>query len=134
MKTSQGQPGIGQRALSTGVIYLLLFVLGGLQGVIGSFQYSRGPVPLVAIVADVIILVTCLLAGWGMRTYGASVLPALGWLAASFILAMPRSNGSVVITATTAGEWYLYGGAIAAMTGAVTAFLVWARPRYRSRP
>jgi hypothetical protein len=129
--TSQGQPGTGRGALITVAAYLLLLVLGGLQGMIGSFFYGNSPVPLVAIGFGVLIFITCLLAGWGLRTYGGGIVPALGWLAASFILAMPRAAGSVIITATSAGEWYLYGGALAAGLGAVIALFAWGRPRAR---
>ena len=131
MGTSQGQPANGQRALITATGYLLLLVLGGLQGLIGSFQYADSPAPLVVILLDVIIFATCVLAGWGLRTYGAGILPALGWIIVSFVIAMPRSNGSVVITATPAGEWYLYGGALAAAAGAATAFFAWERAKRR---
>jgi hypothetical protein len=131
--TSQGQPGTGRRALITAAGYLLLLVLGGLQGMIGSFFYSNSPVPLVAIGFAAGICATCLLAGWGLRTYGGGIVPALGWMAASFILAMPRAAGSVIITATSAGEWYLYGGALAAGLGAVIALFAWGRPRARAR-
>jgi len=131
--TSPSQPGRGRRALITGTGFLLLLVLGGLEGMLGSFFYSNSPVPLVAIGFAVLIFVTCLLAGWGLRTYGAGILPALGWMAASFILAMPRPNGSVIITATSAGEWYLYGGALAAGLGAVIALFAWGRPQPRAR-
>jgi hypothetical protein len=44
---------------------------------------------------------------------------------------MPSSNGSVIIANTTAGKWYLYGGAIAATAGATTAFVAWARGQSR---
>ena len=113
--------------------YLLLFVLGVLQGLIGSFQYGQPPAPLIAIVLVVIIFATCLAAGWGIGTASAGLLPAVGWILASFVLAMPRPNGSVIITGTTAGEWYLYGGALASLAGAVGTFFVrvtrTARPR-----
>jgi Family of unknown function (DUF6113) len=109
----------------------VLFVLGALQGIIGSFQYSQGPVPLVAIILDLVILGTCLLSGWGTRTFGGALLPAVGWLIASFVLSMPRGNGSVIITNTAAGKWYLYGGSLAAAVGAAAAFTLWAR---RPRP
>jgi hypothetical protein len=131
MGTLRGLPENRQRWPVTATSYLVLLVLGGLQGLIGSFQYSRGPVPLVAIALDLIIFATCVLAGWGLRTYAAGILPALGWIIVSFILAMPRSNGSVVITATSPGEWYLYGGALAAAAGAATAFFGWARSKPR---
>ncbi len=122
-----------QRALSA-ASYLVLLLLGVVQGIFGSFQYSRGPVPAVAILLDLVIFATCLLAGWGLRTLGAGLLPALGWIFASFILAMPNQHGSVIITNTTAGMWYLYGGALAAAAGAATAFTAWARRAGRPTP
>ena len=123
--------GTSPRALITGIGYLALFVLGLAQGVIGSFQYGRSPAPFIAILLVLILFATCVLAGWGLRTYSAGILPALGWVIASFILAMPRSNGSVIISATSAGEWYLYGGALAAAAGAVVSFYTWLRKRSR---
>ena len=114
------------------VVYVVLFLLGAVQGVIGSFQYSRSPVPLVAIVLDVAIFATCLLCGWGLRSLMGGLLPAVGWIVASFVLAMPSSHGSVIITNTTAGKWYLYGGALAAVAGATIAFVL--RARGQSRP
>jgi hypothetical protein len=132
MGTPQGQPEPGQRAF-TAVGYIVLFVLGALQGLIGSFQYSRGPGPLVAIVLDVVLFATCLLAGWGTRTLGGGLLPAVGWIIASFVLSMPRANGSVIIANTAEGKWYLYGGSLAALAGATAAFTLWARTRSRPR-
>jgi hypothetical protein len=123
MGTSQGPlPNGGQRALTTAVGYLVLFVLGALQGLIGSFQYSRAPAPLIAIVLVVIVFGTCVACGWGVGTFAAGLLPAVGWILASFILATGRPNGSVLITATAAGEWYLYGGALGCVLGSVAAY------------
>jgi hypothetical protein len=119
MGTSQERS--GHRAL-TAVGYLMLFLLGAFEGVIGSFQYGQSPAPLIAIVLAVIICATCVACGWGVGTFAAGLLPAVGWIIASFIIAMPRPNGSVVITATSAGEWYLYGGAVACLIGSVTSF------------
>jgi hypothetical protein len=121
-----------QRAV-TAAGYVVLFVLGALQGLVGSFQYSQSPAPLVAIILDVAILVTCLFCGWGMRTFAGGLLPAVGWILASFIMSMGNTQGSVIITNTTAGQWYLYGGALAAAAGAVAAFVFWSRPRPRPR-
>jgi Family of unknown function (DUF6113) len=123
--------GTSPRALLTVIGYLALFVLGVVQGLIGSFQYGRSPAPLVAIGFPLILFATCVLAGWGLRTYSAGILPALGWVIASFILAMPRPNGSVIIEAGPAGEWYLYGGALAAAAGAAVSFFTWIRARSR---
>jgi Family of unknown function (DUF6113) len=121
MGRSQGPSAAGQRTL-TAFGYLALFVLGAIQGLIGSFQYGQPPAPLIAIVLVLIIFATCAGCGWGVGTFGAALLPALGWILASFILAMPRPNGSVVITASAAGEWYLYGGALACAAGCVGGF------------
>jgi Family of unknown function (DUF6113) len=125
--------GTSRRSLLTGLGYLALFVLGLAQGLIGSFQYNQSPVPLIAILLILILFATCVLAGWGLRTYAAGILPALGWIIASFILAMPRPNGSVIIQASSAGEWYLYGGALAAAAGAAVSFYTWMRTRSRPR-
>jgi hypothetical protein len=125
--------GISLRAFTTGIGYLSLFVLGAVQGLIGSFQYSRGPAPFIAILLILILFATCVLAGWGLRTYSAGTLPALGWVIASFILAMPRPNGSVIVESSSAGEWYLYGGALAAAAGAAVTFYLWLRTKSRAR-
>jgi hypothetical protein len=124
--------GTSPRSLVTGFGYLALFVLGAVQGLIGSFQYSRSPAPLIAILLILILFATCVLAGWGLRTYSAGILPALGWVIASFILAMPRPNGSVIVESSPAGEWYLYGGALAAAAGAAVTFYLWLRTRSRA--
>jgi hypothetical protein len=115
--------GTSQRSLLTAVGYLVLLLLGVFEGLVGSFQYSQGPVPLIAIVFVVVIFATCVACGLGFGTFAAGLLPALGWIVASFILAMPRPNGSVIITATAAGEWYLYGGALASAAGVSAAFI-----------
>jgi hypothetical protein len=122
MGISEGPgPRGGSRSLTV-VGYVMLFVLGAFQGLIGSFQYSQAPAPLIAIILAVVIFATCAGCGWGLGTFGAGLMPAIGWIFASFILAMPRPNGSVVITGTAAGEWYLYGGAFGCAIGCVTAF------------
>jgi hypothetical protein len=132
MGTSQGSaPDGGQRALLAAG-YPVLLVLGALQGLIGCFQYAREPQPFVAIGFAVLIFVTCAGCGWGVGTFSAALLPAIGWIVVSFILASPRPNGSVIITGTAAGEWYLYGGAHGCAAGTVTAFYV--RVRRSARP
>lgn len=132
MGTPQGPQGPGEQRALTSVTYLVLFLLGLVQGVLGSFQYSRSPAPFIAILLVIVIFVTCLLSGWATRTLAGGLLPAIGWIAVSFVLAMPSSHGSVIITATLAGEWYLYGGGFAAVAGASVAFILWAA-RGRSR-
>jgi hypothetical protein len=108
---------MGTSRLVTPVGYLVLFVLGLLEGGIGSFQYSQSPAPLIAVVLALVVLVTCAGCGWGFGSVAASLVPAVGWIVAAFVLASARANGSVIITATTAGECYLYGGALACIVG-----------------
>ena len=132
MGTSQVSLPDGRQRTLTAFGYVILFVLGALQGLIGSFQYSQAPVPLIAIILAVVIFATCVACGWGVGTFAAGLLPAVGWILASFILAMSRPNGSVIITATAAGEWYLYGGALGCAVGSVTAFFT--RLRGSARP
>ncbi len=130
------QPGLGQprpgsiqpratRQLAViGACYAVLFLLGVAEGVIGSFHYSGGlgRIPGAALGFDALILVTCLLAAWGMRRPAAGLMPAVGWFAASFVLAMRTPGGSIVITNTAAGKWFLFGGALCAAAGVVASF------------
>ncbi len=113
----------------TAAAYLMLFLLGAVEGTIGSFQYGRmaGSVPLAAIGFCLALLVTCLLAGWGMRAVSGALVPAIGWLLASFLLSMPVAAGSVIITASAPGEWYLYGGTISAVIAVLASFGRWVR-------
>jgi hypothetical protein len=117
------------QSASTPATYAALFVLGAMQGLIGCFQFSRsvGSVPVAAWAFCALILTTCLLAGAGMASPLGGMVPALGWFLTSFVLTLPTRAGSVVVTNTTAGKWYLYGGAASAAAGIVVAF------RWRSR-
>ena len=122
MNVTTGRGGSG--FLVTGGVYGVLFVLGAVEGTIGSFQYLRtaGAVPLAALAFCAALLVTCLLAGWAMRAVSGALVPAMGWIIASFVLSMPVSNGSVIITASTPGEWYLYGGVLTAVIAVAVSF------------
>ena len=110
-------------------VYSMLFLFGAVQGLIGSFQYSRvsRSVPVAALLCCVVILATCLLAAWATRSVSGAVLPGIGWIIASFVLSMPVSNGSVIITSTTPGEWYLYGGTLSVAAAVVGSFVGAAR-------
>jgi len=110
-------------------VYSMLFLFGAVQGLIGSFQYSRasGSVPVAALICCAVILATCVLAAWATRSVSGAVLPGIGWILASFLLSMPVSNGSVIITSTKAGEWYLYGGTLSVAAGVVASFVGLAR-------
>ena len=39
-------------------------------------------------------------------------MPAVGWFIASFVMAMGTPGGSIVITNSGPGKWYLFGGAV----------------------
>jgi hypothetical protein len=111
----------------TGITYLALFLFGLGQGVVGAFYYGVGPAPLAALAFDVCILGTCLLGAWGTQSVFGGFAPAVGWFIATFVLASGTSAGSVIVTANSAGEWFLFGGAVAAMIGVVGGFRLWAR-------
>ena len=124
------------RTLFTVAVYAMLFLLGAVQGVIGSFQYSSwmaGSVPVAALVCCAVLLATCLLGAWAMRSVGGALAPAVGWIVAAFVLSMPVSNGSVIIANTAAGKWYLYGGTLCAVAGVVLSFPAWIRSAGRGQ-
>jgi Family of unknown function (DUF6113) len=118
--------GSDPRAVTVGA-YVALFLLGLLQGLIGTFQYSRGPAPLAAILFDLGILATCVLGSRGMRSALGGVLPAAGWFVMTLLLSSVSAGGSVLITDTSAGRWFLFGGAVCAAAGGVYAFAMWSR-------
>jgi Family of unknown function (DUF6113) len=127
--------GKGTRTLFNVAVYGMLFVLGAVQGVIGSFQYSwmAGPVPVAALACCAVLLATCLLGAWAMRSVSGALAPAAGWILAAFVMSMPVSNGSVIITNTAAGRWYLYGGTVTAVAGVLLSFGVFIRGQGRTR-
>ncbi|HEX4831009.1 MAG TPA: DUF6113 family protein [Trebonia sp.] len=114
------------------VVYLVLLILGIVEGMVGSFQYGQSPLPLFAVLLVVLVLASCLLAGWGTGSVGGAIAVAAGWVLASFFLSMGTHQGSVIITATAAGEWYLYGGTLAVFVGVLASFVLHARSRARA--
>ena len=132
MNDTTGKRGTGP--LGTVAVYGVLFVLGAVEGTIGSFQYSRAarPVPLAALACCAVILATCLLAAWALRSVSGALLPGMSWIIVSFVLSMPVSSGSVIITATTPGKYYLYGGTLSVAAGVVASFAGLARAAGRS--
>ena len=109
------------RGLTT-ITYLALFLFGAAQGLLGSFYYAVGPDPLAAIGFAVAILATCLLGAWGTGQATGGFVPAVGWFIMTFVLASGTGAGSVIVTASSAGEVFLYGGAICAVVGAIAGF------------
>jgi Family of unknown function (DUF6113) len=133
MNVTAGGKGTGM--LFNVAVYGMLFVLGAVQGVIGSFQYSwmAGPVPVAALLCCAVLLATCLLGAWAMRSVSGALAPAVGWILAAFVMSLPVSNGSVIITNTAAGKWYLYGGTVTAVAAALLSFAVVIRGLGRTR-
>jgi Family of unknown function (DUF6113) len=127
--------GKGTGMLFNVAVYGMLFVLGAVQGVIGSFQYSwmAGPVPVAALACCAVLLATCLLGAWAMRSVSGALAPGVGWILAAFVMSLPVSNGSVIITNTAAGKWYLYGGTVTAVAAALLSFVVMIRGLGRTR-
>ena len=125
----ESTPRSGPPSVSIGIGYLALLLLGAAEGLIGCFQFSRGagPVPVAALVFCVLLFASCLLGGWGMGTPLGALMVALGWFGVSVLLTMPSPGGSVIVTNTTAGRWFLYGGAVCAGAGLAVSF------RWRTR-
>ncbi len=127
------RPQRDSQAFVTGGGYALLFLLGAVQGLIGCFQFSHsvGPIPVAALILAALILATCVLGAAGMGSAAGALVPAAGWLLVSVVLTLPTPGGSVVVTNTAAGAWYLYGGSAAAAAGVVFAFVTRSRTRAR---
>ena len=106
--------------------YVVLFALGIVEGLLGTFQYSSGPVPLAAVCFGLAIFVTCVLGAWGMRSGAGGLLPAAGWFLTTLLLGSGHGD-SVLITNSTAGKWFLFGGALFAASGAVVGFVLWSK-------
>lgn len=128
-----GEPPPGDRRAVTVGAYIALLLLGAVEALIGVFQYSRGAAGLVAIGFALAIGLTCILGGWGMRTAAGGVLPAVGWFVVALILGASGAGGSVLVTDTAAGKWFLFGGAVCAAAGAIVAFAKWSRPSHSHR-
>lgn len=107
-----------------GVAYGVLAVLGILLGVIGSFEFSwqAGSVPVAAIALSVVNLAAFRAAGWAMETRLGAAVPAVLWMIILLVLASRRPEGDLVVTGTTAGYVYMFGGAVAALVA-----IVWTR-------
>ncbi len=127
----RGSPETGDSPLVVIGCYCLLLVFGLLLGMIGSFQYNRalGSFPVAAPAFAVATGLTCVLGGWAMRRPLGALMPAVGWFVAAFVLAMSTPGGSVVITNTSGGKWFLFGGALCAVAGVLISFMLWSPAR-----
>lgn len=119
-------PGFGDGPVVMASAHTMLFLLGAVEGLLGTFHYNSGPAPLAAVGFALAILATCLLGAWGMRSGLGGVLPAAGWFLATLLLSS-GSGGSVLVTNTMAGQWFLFGGSVFAAGGAVIGFTLWSK-------
>lgn len=105
----------------TGAAYGVLFLLGVVLGVVGGFQHSwyAGEVPVSAIGWLVVLFAVPYAMGRLMGGKLGALVPALGWLLSSFLLATPQRAGDLAIAGDTSGYWYLYGGAVAVAVAVV---------------
>jgi len=129
----RGRPADDDGRLVAAGAYGALLLLGVGEGLIGSFQFSRavGPVPIAALAFDLLILLTCVAGAWGMRRTLGGLMPAVGWFAAAFVMAMGTSGGSIVISNTGPGKWFLFGGTACAVAGVLAGFVMWSRKTSR---
>jgi hypothetical protein len=111
-------------AVLIGLAYGVLAVLGVLLGVIGSFEFSWqfGSVPVAAIFLSLVNLAAFRAAGWAMESKLGAVVPAVLWMIILVVLSSRRPEGDLVVTGTTPGYVYMFGGAVAALVA-----IVWTR-------
>ena len=129
-RVDQGSSDPSSRSAATALTVatcVMLGLFGMLQALVGTFFYGVGPAPAAAIGFDLAILATCLIGGWGLGRPLGGVVPAIGWFIVAFVLASGTGGGGVLIAASTAGEWFLFGGAACAMAGMVGAATIWSK-------
>ena len=119
--------------LVIGGAYAMLLVLGFAESLLGSFQYGHvvGPVPVTALAFDLVILLTCVAGAWGMSRPLGGLMPAVGWFVGAVVLSMGTPGGSVVITNSGPGKWFLFGGAACALAGVIVGFIRYPRKSAR---
>lgn len=114
------------RGPATGAAYGALIALGAVLGVVGSFQFSWGPVA--AILLTVVNFAVFRAAGWAMAAKLGAIAVAVPWLIVVMVLSSPRAEGDVVVTGTLAGWVFILGGAAAAALAIGQAPSTWRLP------
>jgi uncharacterized protein DUF6113 len=106
-----------ESALLTGVAYGVLAVLGLVLGVITSYQFSWTLVgfPVAAVLLSVVEFAAFRLAGWAMESKLGAAALAVPWLIVVVLLSSRRPEGDLIVTGTTAGYVFIFGGSIAAV-------------------
>jgi Family of unknown function (DUF6113) len=110
-----------ESAFLVGIAYGVLAVLGVLLGVIGSFEFSwqAGSFPVAAIALSALNLAIFRAAGWAMESRLGAVVPAVLWMIILVVLSSRRPEGDLVVTGTTPGYVYMFGGAVAALVAII---------------
>lgn len=105
------------QGLVTGAAYGVLVVLGLFLGVVTSFQFSwtAGSVPVAAVLLTLVEFAAFRLAGWAMESKLGVAALAVPWLIVVVLLSTRRPEGDLVVTGTTAGYVFIFGGSIAAV-------------------
>jgi Family of unknown function (DUF6113) len=103
----------------TGIAYVVLVVVGTLVGIIGSFEFSWSiwGIPFAAILLSLANFGIFWTAGWAMRSKVAPAVTFAPWMIIVIVLSMQRPEGDLVITGTTGGYLFMFGGAIAGAAG-----------------
>lgn len=106
-----------ESGLVTGLVYGVLVVLGLLFGLVGSFEFSWtiGSVPVAAILLSAAAFAAFRIAGWAMESKLGVAAMAAPWLIVVVLLSSRRPEGDLVVTGTTAGYVFIFGGSIAAI-------------------
>ncbi|GAA4608314.1 hypothetical protein GCM10023195_32480 [Actinoallomurus liliacearum] len=106
-----------ESALVTGVAYGVLVVLGLIFGVITSFQFSwtLAGFPVAAVLLSLVEFAAFRLAGWAMESKVGVATLAVPWLIVVVLLSSRRPEGDLIVTGTTAGYVFIFGGSIAAV-------------------
>lgn len=112
----------GEPAFVTGAAYGVLIVLGAVLGIIGSFEFSwqLGAVPVAALAWTVVNIAAFRAAGWVMEGKLGVAAMAAPWLIFVLVLSSSRPEGDLVVTGTTGGYIFIFGGTIAAVLALVS--------------
>ena len=125
-----GGAGAGRRRADrvlTVASYLALALFGAAQAVLGAFFAGSALTPGAAVGFDAAIFATCVLGGWGLRSWAGAVAPAASWFVLAVVLAFVPSGETLLIAGSSAGELLLLGGTAATAAGVLVARVAWPR-------
>ncbi|WP_242901005.1 DUF6113 family protein [Actinomadura terrae] len=119
-ETAASRAGRGPvETLLSGAAYVVVGVLGGVVGLLGSYSqgWTAGDVPAASIVLIAVVFATVRLSGWGMGGRIGATVPAVVWGIVVFVMSTRRPEGDLVVPATLSGYVYIIGGMLAAVLG-----------------